>query len=146
MEAISAENAIIAVRVIDMPRDKIYGAWADPELLARWWGPKGFTNTFHEFSFKEGGQWTYTMHGPDGTDYQNHNVFEQIVPLERIAIRHLSGHEFLLTAVFEDAGGGTRLTFCQQFMDAEEYERVKPYCIEGNEQNLDRLGALLHEL
>jgi len=146
MEASSTENTLTAVRVFDMPRDKVFGAWADPELLARWWGPNGFTNTFHEFAFKEGGQWRYTMHGPDGKDYPNHNVFEQILPQERIAIRHLSGHEFVLTAVFEDAGAGTRLTFRQQFMDAEEYEQVKPYCVEGNEQNLDRLGSLLHEL
>jgi uncharacterized protein YndB with AHSA1/START domain len=114
--------------------------------LACWWGPNGFTNTFHEFDLKPGGTWQFVMHGPDGVDYPNHNVFEEILPLERIILRHLSGHEFQLTATFEELGDRTRVIFRQLFMNTAEFEEAKQYCVEGNEQNLDRLNALLEEL
>ena len=62
---------IVSGRVIDAPRRKVFKAFADPTHLARWWGPKGFRNTFEEFDFRPGGTWRFTMHGPDGVDYQN---------------------------------------------------------------------------
>ncbi|MGO4549144.1 SRPBCC domain-containing protein [Paenibacillus sp. 2TAB23] len=115
-------------------------------MLARWWGPQGFTNTFHECDIRPGGMWRYTMHGPDGVDYPNHNVFVELMPPERVVFDHLSGHEFKITATFEEFEGRTKVTFRQLFKKKEEFEQAKPYCIEGNEQNLDRLGKVLAEL
>lgn len=88
----------------------------------------------------------YTMHGPDGTDYPNHSVFVEVVPPERVVLDHLSGHQFRVTGTFEDLEGRTKVTFRQRFNNTEEFEQAKPYCVEGNEQNLDRLGELLAEL
>jgi hypothetical protein len=86
------------------------------------------------------------MHGPNGVDYPNHNVFVEIVPPERFVLEHLSGHEFRVTATFESFEGRTRVTFRQLFKKKEEFEQAKPICIEANEQQLDRLGKLLAEL
>ncbi|TNJ60172.1 polyketide cyclase [Paenibacillus hemerocallicola] len=142
----AGKNEIVSAREFDVPRELVFRAWTTPDLLARWWGPKGFTNTFDEIDITPGGTWRFTMHGPDGKDYPNHSVFVEIVPLERIVFDHLSGHEFRVTATFEDLGGGTRVVFRQLFKVTEEFEQAKPYCIEGNEQNFDRLGKLLEEL
>ncbi|MFM1653548.1 SRPBCC family protein [Brevibacillus sp. B_LB10_24] len=140
------ETELSTSRVFDVPRELVFRAWTTPELLARWWGPHGITNTFHECNIKPGGTWKFTMHGPDGVDYPNHNEFVEIVPLERIVLDHLSGHEFRITASFEDLDGRTNVTFRQRFKIKEEFEKAKPYCVEGNEQNLDRLGELLTEM
>lgn len=142
----AGKNELVSAREFDAPRELVYRAWTTPDLLARWWGPKGFTNTFHEIDIKPGGAWRFTMHGPDGTDYPNHSVFVEIVPMERVVLDHLSGHEFRVTATFEDLGGRTGVTFRQLFKVTEEFEQAKPYCMEGNEQNFDRLGKLLAEL
>lgn len=139
------ENEIITTRDFSASRARVFAAWTDPEQLARWWGPNGFTNTFHECDVRPGGAWRYVMHGPDGMDYPNECVFEEIEPLERIVLRHLSGHEFQVTATFEDVGGRTRVVFRQLFMNPAEFEEAKPYCVEGNEQNLERLDAVLSE-
>ncbi|GIP22160.1 SRPBCC family protein [Paenibacillus sp. J22TS3] len=144
MAAIIGNNELISTREFDYPRERVFEAWTDPDQLARWWGPNGFSNTFHEFDLRPGGTWRLTMHGPDGTDYANHNRFEEIVPSERIVIRHLPGHEFQLTAIFEELDNGrTRMTFRQLFMDAADFEQSKKMCAEANEQNLDRLNAVL---
>lgn len=145
MSMTAGKNEIISTREFDVPRELVFRAWTTPELLARWWGPKGFTNTFHECDIRPGGEWRFTMHGPNGADYPNYSVFVEIVPLERIVFDHLSGHEFRVTATFENRGGRTRVTFRQLFKVTEEFEQAKPYCVEGNEQNFDRLGKLLEE-
>lgn len=140
------ENELIATREYDVPRELVFRAWTTPDLLARWWGPQGFTNTFHECDMRPGGTWRFIMHGPDGVDYPNHNVFVEIAPPERIVLDHLSGHEFRVTATFESFEGRTRVTFRQLFKKKEEFEQAKPICIEANEQLLDRLGKLLAEM
>src|SRR4051812_7900369 len=76
---------ILNTRVIDRPRELVWKAWTNPEHLARWWGPKGFTNTFQEFDMTTGGAWRFIMHGPDGANYQNDVMFIDIVKPERIA-------------------------------------------------------------
>lgn len=144
MAASFGPNEIITTREFDAARDRVFEAWTNPDQLAKWWGPNGFTNTFHEFDMRPGGAWRFVMHGPDGKDYSNHSQFVEIAPLERIVFDHLSGHQFRVTASFEELdGGGTRVTFSQRFKIAAEFEEAKPYCVPGNEQNMDRLGEIL---
>ncbi|WP_314588102.1 SRPBCC family protein [Paenibacillus terrigena] len=140
------ENEIISSREFDVPRELVFRAWTTPDLLAQWWGPQGFTNTFHECDMRPEGTWKFTMHGPNGVDYPNHNVFVEIVPPEQIVLDHLSGHEFRVTATFDDLEGRTKVTFRQNFKKKEAFEHAKPICIEANEQQLDRLGKVLAEM
>ncbi|MFD0589221.1 SRPBCC family protein [Paenibacillus sp. GCM10027627] len=152
-EAVSAEDDADLVpgelefahaRWYDFPKEEVYRAWAQPELLTQWWGPNGFTSTFSEFDFREGGVWRFTFHGPDGKDYPNENKFIEIEPGQRIVLEHQDVHHgFRLTATFNEKGGRTRVTFRQQFKDEKEFEQVKSFCPECNEQNLDRLQAVL---
>jgi uncharacterized protein YndB with AHSA1/START domain len=86
-----SEREIVSTRLIDASRDLVFKAWTDPHHLVQWWGPKGFTNTFHEFEPRPGGRWRFVMHGPDGRDYQNESVFAEVVRPERIVFDHISG-------------------------------------------------------
>jgi uncharacterized protein YndB with AHSA1/START domain len=72
------DREIINVRVFNVPREALFNAWEDPQVLAQWWGPKDFRNTFHEFEFKPGGTWNFTMHSPGGQDFLNTCVFEEL--------------------------------------------------------------------
>lgn len=62
-------------RLISSPIEKVYEAFANPEILKKWWGPEGFTNTIHEFDLQPGGNWILTMHGPDKGNYENSSFF-----------------------------------------------------------------------
>lgn len=135
------QREIVTTRVFDAPRDLVFEAWTDPEQLKLWWGPHGFTNTFHMFEFKPGGLWKYTMHGPNGTDYENEIRFVEIVAPERVVIDHLTAPKFRLTALFEDLNGRTKLTFRQLFDTPETYRSIKHLATLGNEGNLDRLAT-----
>ncbi|MGZ4031346.1 MAG: SRPBCC family protein [Tumebacillaceae bacterium] len=143
MTANCGANELISSRVFDASVERVFEAWTNPELLAKWWGPQGFTNTFHEFELRPGGTWRFDMHGPDGVTYPNHNTFVEIVPLEQIVLDHVYAPEFRVTATFEDLGGRSKVTFHQQFKKTEEFEQLKTMCMTANEQNLDRLGDVL---
>jgi uncharacterized protein YndB with AHSA1/START domain len=139
----TGEREIVATRIFDAPRDVVWRAFTDPDHLKHWWGPAGFTNTFHSFDFKEGGLWRFTMHGPDGTNYENENRFIKIEWLERIVIDHLCTPLFRATMTFEDLGDKTSFTFHQQFETAEVYQWIKPIAMPGVTEMIERLAARL---
>ncbi|MDB6078694.1 MAG: polyketide cyclase [Akkermansiaceae bacterium] len=133
---------IVNTRVFSYPPDAVFAAFSDPEKLATWWGPEGFTSTFSEFDFRVGGEWVFVLHGPDGTDYPNHSRFTGVAPQRSIVLEHLSsGHEFTMTMLYEDLGGRTRLTW--QMVLPKEKEELRGFITQANEQNFDRLEACL---
>jgi uncharacterized protein YndB with AHSA1/START domain len=142
----AAGREIVSTRVFDAPRERVFEAWTDPDQLVRWWGPKGFTNTFHEFDAKPGGAWRFVMHGPDGGSYENESVFVEVVRPERIVFRHVSAPQFQATATFADQAGKTKLSWRMLFGSVAECEKVKRFAVEANEQNLDRLEEHLVRL
>lgn len=126
-------------RSIAASPDEIFAAFTDPERLARWWGPSGFTNTFHTFEFQTGGHWVYTMHSPNGGNPDNESIFELIEPPGKIVIRHTSAPLYRLTINIVPADGGSRVTWAQTFDDPAVAERIAKIVVPANEQNLDRL-------
>lgn len=124
------------------PSAQIYAAFANADQLSSWWGPEGFSNTFEIFEFKNQGRWKFVMHSPDGKNYPNDNVFLE-VSQQRIIIRHASQPNFTLTVTLTEANGKTNLHWEQAFDDPKVAESVAHIVIPANEQNLDRLHAVL---
>jgi uncharacterized protein YndB with AHSA1/START domain len=124
----SDPRSIVGVREFDAPRDLVFSAWTDPQHLAQWWGPNGFTTTTMSFDLRPGGVWRFVMHGPDGRDYQNRITFEEVAPPERVVYRHggddVEPVQFRTTVTFEDLGGPTRITWRGDFPSAAERDRV----------------------
>ncbi len=129
-------------RLFAAPRETVFRAWTVAEHLTRWWGPKGFTSTFHEFDPRPGGDWRFVLHGPDGKDFPNYTRFLEVSP-ERIVLDHISPPQFQVTATFEEREGGTFLTFTQAFPTVQQKETIQKFAYEANEQNFDRLEAVL---
>ena len=132
-------------RTLPFSPAEVYAAFASADLLASWWGPEGFSNTFEVFEFTEGGRWKFLMHGPDGKDYLNESVFSALVPDAKIVIQHICPPRFTLTVELTPVSGGTQLTWEQVFEDAKTTQAVKRRAGLGNEQNIDRLAGALSE-
>lgn len=141
----AADRELVTSRVIAAPRARVYAAFADPALLARWWGPAGFSNTFETFELCAGGSWRFVMHGPDGTDYPNESVFVEVLPEQRVVFNHVSAPSFEMSITFSDHGPRTAVGWRQRFASADECRRIAAIAVPANEQNLDRLAALLRE-
>jgi uncharacterized protein YndB with AHSA1/START domain len=126
-------------REIPASPDAVFTAFQDPERLARWWGPDGFTNTFHTFEFRPGGAWLFTMHGPNGTDYPNESQFLEIVPDSVVRIKHVNLPHFELSISLTPNGRGTLVSWVGVFGDREFAAKSRQFLETANEQNLDRL-------
>lgn len=130
-------------RLFDATPEQIYAAWTDPARLARWWGPAGFTNTIQTLDHRPGGDWVLVMHAPDGAEYLNHWIFQEIEPARRVTLEHQGGHHFTLEASFDPEGEQTRMTWVARFDDPEICAQLRPVIAPSNEQNFDRLAAEL---
>ena len=137
------KRTLRTARTLPFSPAAVYGAFAAPELLAGWWGPDGFSNTFELFEFREGGRWHFVMHGPDGQHYPNRNRFEALQPGRRLVIRHDCAPYFTMTVELKATGRGTRIELAQVFDDAATAQALAAICIPANEQNLDRLTRVL---
>jgi uncharacterized protein YndB with AHSA1/START domain len=107
---------VTLTRIFDAPREVVWKAWTDPTLLARWWGPKGFTNPVCEADMRVGGKILIHMQAPDGTVHPMKGTFDEIaepeclvfraVPVDRNGVALL---ESLTTVTFHDLDGKTKV-------------------------------------
>ncbi|GAB3894868.1 SRPBCC family protein [Larkinella knui] len=138
---------IVSSRIFPVKRELLFRAWSDPNHLKKWWGPAGFTNTFHEFDFRVGGKWRFTMHGPDKGNYANECEFTTIDEPSLIAWKRFSKPLFQVVATFEDVSDDqTKLVFKMLFNTADECRKVRPFAVDKNEENFDRLENELTQM
>ncbi|MCD0489796.1 SRPBCC family protein [Pedobacter sp. MC2016-14] len=131
---------IVTIRIINTPRAVVFKAWSDPEHLKNWWGPYGFTNTFHEFDFREGGKWDFTMHGPEKGNYINSCEFTAIEIPSLIAWKRYSQPLFRVVVTFEEINtDSTKVIFRQIFDTKKECNKIRPFVEDKNEENMDKL-------
>lgn len=128
-------------RKIPTTVEQVFAAISHPERLSRWWGPAGFTNTFNVCEFKNGGRWSFIMHGPDGRNYPNENVFAEIESPRKIVVQHVSEPKYRLTIVLASSSAGTVVSWSQAFESSEVASRMEHIVVPANEQNLERLAA-----
>ena len=148
------ENEIVITRILNAPRTLVFEAFTKPEHLIKWWGPRGFTNTFKEANIKPGGIWKFTMHGY-GQDFPSKVVFKEIIKNEYISYK-LSGDnnpnddsQFDAVITFEDSPGNkTKLTMTSIFKTKSERDVVveKYGAIEGGSQTIDKLEEQLAKM
>ncbi len=138
--AVDLNREINSSRVLNAPLAVVYNLFANPSHLKKWWGPKGFTNTFHEFDLRPQGKWVLTMHGPEKGNYENSSVFKTVEPFKLISWTRISQPLFDMEVAFEEITDlETRISFRMIFATAEECEKVKPFAGPKNEENFDRL-------
>jgi uncharacterized protein YndB with AHSA1/START domain len=102
-------TAVCTSRILSVTPRQIFAAFEQPALLARWWGPSGFTSTFDLFEFRTDGRWAFVMHGPNSANYPNKCVFREVQPDARIVIEHIVNPWFKLTVTLSPEDDQTRL-------------------------------------
>lgn len=147
-EGVVGDREIVISRLINAPRPLVWNAFTTQEALAHWWGPTGFTITTKSFDFKEGGDWVFIMHGPDGRDYPNWIRFTLIDEPSRMEHDHGGDSDrviFKARITLDDLGGRTRVTLHSTFQTKEQRDLVvKEYgAVEGGKQTLARLDEYI---
>jgi len=141
------DSEIVTTREFHVPINLAFKAWANPDHLKNWWGPKGFTNTFNEFNFRPKGKWSFVMHGPDKGNYANECEFIKIEEPNLIAWKRHSKPLFQVVATFEaTAENRTKVVFKMLLDSAEACNKLKPFVVDKNEENFDRLETELAKM
>jgi uncharacterized protein YndB with AHSA1/START domain len=135
---------IVSTRIFDFSRELVFRAWSEAEHLKNWWGPAGFTNTFIEFDFRVGGKWSFIMHGPEKGNYPNECEFLNIEYPSIIAWNRISKPHFQVLATFDEVSDHkTKIIFKMLFNTADECGKLKPFVVDKNEENFDKLEVEL---
>lgn len=144
-----ANREMLITRDIAAPRERVFDAFVDTKNITRWWGPNGFKTTTSKHDLRPGGEWIFTMRGPDGANYPNKVVYEEIVRPDHLIYLHgAPGDDFkafhVTITLEEQPGGKTRVTMRGLFRSADELAtRIKFGAVEGGNQTLARLDAYL---
>jgi uncharacterized protein YndB with AHSA1/START domain len=144
------DREIVLARVFDAPRHLVFDAFSKPELLKRWFGPRGWSLVVCEVDLKVGGGFRFVMRGPDGKEMGMRGVYREIVPPERSV--HMESYddypgESQVTAVFVEQGGKTTLTATVLFPSQEVRDAVIKSGMEhGAAESYDKLAGLLPSL
>ncbi|MFG6467064.1 SRPBCC domain-containing protein [Roseateles sp. BYS87W] len=139
----AADRTLATQRLLPAAPAQVWQALTDPAQLARWWGPAGFSNEVQHCDLREGGTWHFWMVAPDGQRYWNECRFTTLQPERHWALAHTVAPHFTLSLTLAAEGSGTRLHWAQCFETAALRQGLEGICRPANEQNLDRLAALL---
>jgi uncharacterized protein YndB with AHSA1/START domain len=148
------ERVLVITRVFEAPRALVFKMFTQPEHLARWWGPKGFTLPSCELDPRPGGVFRCTMRSPEGSEHRLSCVFREVVAPERLVYtwtwldaEDKPGHETLVSITLEEAGAAagekTRFTMHQALFESES---ARDSHNDGWSGGLDRLGPYLATL
>jgi uncharacterized protein YndB with AHSA1/START domain len=142
-----SDREIRAERIFDAPRDRVYAAYTDPELIPQWYGPRGTTTVVDKMDVRVGGAWRFVMPSPDGSETAFRGTYREVTPPERIVQTFewegMPGHVAVETATFEDLGDRTKVTTVSLFHTPEERDGM---LASGMERGMNETYARLDEL
>ena len=142
------------VREFDAPRELVFKAFTDPELVAKWLGPHGRKMTIEKYESRDGGSYRYIHEDQNGNRHFFHGVNHEVLSPERIIGTFEyeglpeRGHVALQTAKFETLPGGrTRFTSQSVFQSIEDRDGMLRSGMErGVKQGFERLDDVLANL
>ena len=143
-ETVMAPYKVVSRRQFSHAPEKLFDAFANEAALIKWWGPAGISNTIEIFEFRPGGAWRHTMHAPDGSKFENDSEFIEIDRPKRISFLHKGPmHVFTLKMDFIAKDSGTELVWTMDSENGGENKDMPGFIEAANQQNFDKLGALL---
>jgi uncharacterized protein YndB with AHSA1/START domain len=145
------DREVVMTRVFDAPRHLVWDAFTKPGLLARWFGPRGWSLAVCEVDLKVGGGFRFVLRGPNGREMGMRGVYREIVPTERSvhieSFDDYPGSDSTVTAVLVEHEGKTTFTATVLYPSKEVRDAVIKSGMEhGAAESYDRLAEMLVEL
>lgn len=144
---------IVVTRTFDAPREVVFKAVTDPDLVPRWWGSRRFTTEVDRMETRVGGRWRFSSRdGEDGTVYWFSGVYHDVSPARIVATFEFEaggpGHLQLIVDTFEQFDDGrTRYRSVALFQSVADRDGWLPTGMEdGIHESLARLDSVIQEL
>lgn len=147
--SLPSDHEILVTRVFDAPRELVFRAHIDPDLIPRWWGPRSTTTIVEKLDPRPGGQYRF-IHRSNGEEYIFSGEFREVVPFERIVqtseFDGAPGTVLIETLTLEERDGKTTLTSLQSCPNQETRDAIIASGMEyGLDESYERLSELLAE-
>ena len=150
----TGKQELFIIREFDAPRELVFRAHTDPQIYARWLGPRDLTTDLATFEPVSGGRWRFIQKDKDGNEFGFHGVNHDVTAPERIIgtfeFEGLpeSGHVILETTKFESLPGGrTRVTTHSVYQSVEDRDGMVAAGMEsGVVDGFERLDEILEEM
>jgi uncharacterized protein YndB with AHSA1/START domain len=141
----------LLTRELNAPRELVFRAYTDPELVGRWWGLRNTTTVIDQMEARPGGRWRFVERDGEGNEFAFRGVYHDIVAPERIVqtfeFEGMPGHVLLETTTFEDIGGKTKVVGHSVFQSVEDRDGMVASGMEyGAEEGYQQLEELLATL
>jgi uncharacterized protein YndB with AHSA1/START domain len=146
--AADGDREIVTERVFSAPRERVFQAFVDPELVPKWWGRRVDTTTVDKMDVRVGGDWRFVTDGPDGS-HAFRGTYRAIEPPDRVEWTFewegMPGYVAVETARFEDLGDGqTKVSTRTLFHTTEERDGMIASGMEiGMGESYEKLDELL---
>ena len=142
---------VVVERDFDAPAGLVFRAYTEPELLARWWGPRHLGLAIDVFEPRDGGRWRLIHTEPDGREHAFHGLFHGTPSpagiVQTFEYEGVPGHVKLDTTTFEERDGGTFVRVVSSFATIEDRDGMVAAGMEaGVRDSNERLAELLAEL
>jgi uncharacterized protein YndB with AHSA1/START domain len=141
---------IVVKRAFDAPRDVVFKAFTNPDLIPRWWGSRRFTTIVEQMEVRRGGQWRFiTRNNQNGTEYGFRGVYHDVVPFERTVFtleyeQGGPGYLQLVTDSFEESDGRTRYVSVALFSTVGDRDGWIPTDMDkGISESMDMIDELI---
>ena len=149
--AAEGDREIVTERVFDAPRELVFKAFTDPELIPEWWGPRDTETTVDKMDCRTGGDYRFVHSNSDGSETAFRGTFREVTPPERVAWTFewdgMPGYVSVDITEFEDLGDQTRVTTRSLFFLPEERDGMLEAGMEsGLQESYDRLDTVLERL
>jgi uncharacterized protein YndB with AHSA1/START domain len=145
--SLPTDREIVMTRVFDAPCRLVFDALTKPELLKRWFGPRGWSLVVCEADLKVGGAWRWVLRGPDGRDMGMRGVYQEIMPPERLVSTESFDDypgESLNTLILSEEDGKTTFTITVRYASQEIRDAVIKSGMEhGAAECYDKLAEML---
>jgi uncharacterized protein YndB with AHSA1/START domain len=145
--SLPTDREIVMTRVFDAPCRLVFDALTKPELLKRWFGPRGWSLVVCEADLKVGGAWRWVLRGPDGRDMGMRGVYQEIKPPERLVSTESFDDypgESLNTLILSEEDGKTTFTITVRYASQEIRDAVIKSGMEhGAAECYDKLAEML---
>ena len=145
------KQEIVMTGVFDAPRERVFKAYTDPNVIPQWWGPKSFTTIVDKMDVRHGGVWRFIQRDPDAHEYAFRGVYHAASPPDRLVqtfeFEGIPGHVSLETVTFEEHEGKTTLTGRSVFQTVEDRDlALQSGMEEGASETMDRLAEYLESV
>ena len=158
----TTSEPLIITREFDAPKEIVWKAMTDTEIMKRWWGPETFTAPIIRSDFRVGGKYHFCMRSPEGKDYWSTGEYKEIIPFKKIVNTDsfadadgnvISASEYgmgsdwpdalLVTFDFEETDGKTTMSAKQEGIPSPEmFEESR----KGWDQSFDKLEKVIEEI